>query len=85
MRQLEPYVTITLLERMPDGIEYVRGSSRFDEARNVRCTAFTNVVGDHFIREVGPDSDIWLRLNPTWYENLPNRIVRLFAGIFAGF
>jgi hypothetical protein len=70
------------LERMPEGIEYVRGSSRFNEARNVRYTDFTNAGGDQFQRVIGPESDIWFMLLPAWYECWQFRLMNF---IKAGF
>jgi hypothetical protein len=67
---------------MPEGIEYVRGSSRFDEIRNLRCTDFINVGGERFMREVGPESDIWLMLLPAWYECWPSRFAAFMKSSF---
>jgi hypothetical protein len=71
------------LLRMPDGIEYVRGSSRFDDGSNERRTDFTNANGQRFMRVVGHDTDIWLMLVPAWYECWPQRFASFIRATFS--
>ena len=68
---------------MPEGIEYIRGSSRLDELRNLRCTDFIDEAGARFMREVGPESDVWLLLLPEWYECWPSRLARFMKSAFS--
>lgn len=76
-------VNFKQLQRMPDGIEYIRGSSRVDKELNLRYTDFVNAGGDRFMRVIGPESDIWLMLLPAWYECWPRRIARLIKNAFS--
>jgi hypothetical protein len=75
-------VNFKQLERMPEGIEYVRGSSRFDETRGLRFTDFTNAGGERFMRIVGPESDVWHMLLPAWYECWPTRLIVIIKAFF---
>ena len=71
-------MNVKQLVRMPDGIQYVRGSSRLDETGTLRYTNFTNDDGQRFMRTVGPDSDSWLVILPAWYEDWPSRLAHFF-------
>lgn len=71
------------LERMPEGIKYVRDSIRFDEVRKLKFTDFIDDGGRHFMREVGPDTDVWVMLVPAWYECWPARIEYFLKSMFS--